>query len=97
MHDIPLVMVTVHVICWNSQSEEKSLYSVLGGIFCSFSSGSRCVNLQTENETHAGDDRIEKWKEPGALMMSPEPLRQPTPKSAQLLAFLFQEIRVLIV
>lgn len=70
---------------------------MLGGIFCSFSSGSRCVSLQTENETHAGDDRLEKWKEPGALMMSPEPLRQPTPKSAQLLAFLFQEIRVLIV
>lgn len=97
MRDIPLVMVTVHVTCWNSQSEGKSLYSVLGRIFCSFSSGSRCVNLQTENETHAGDDRIEKWKEPGALMMSPEPLRQPTPKSAQLLDFLFQEISVLIV
>lgn len=97
MRDIPLVMVTVHVTGWNSQSEGKSLYSVFGGIFCSFSSGSHCVNLQTENETHAGDDRVEKWKEPGALMMSPEPLRQPTPKSAQLLDFLFQEISVLIV
>lgn len=66
-------------ISWNSQSEGKSLYSVLGIQFssssapCCFWSEPADCHYRSENETQAEGDRIEKWKEPGAPMMSLNP------------------------